>query len=70
MYSHPLGNICCESFGDVRFDFGPHLQVKLGRVSIKMHISRLLLVRKVCNVQSTFRKLLAANLLVVSDMTL
>ena len=35
-----------------------------------MSLSRLLLVLEVCNVQSTFRKTYAANLLVVSDLTL
>ena len=36
----------------------------------KVPISRLLLVLEVCNVQSTFRKPYALNLLVMSDMTL
>ena len=45
-------------------------KVKLGRVRIKVLISRLLLVLQVCNVPSAFRKPHAANLLVVSDFTL
>ena len=59
-----------ESFGDVRFDLGPLLQGKLGQVSIKVPISRLLLVLEVSNIQSPFRKPYAANLLVMSDLTL
>ena len=45
-------------------------KVKLGRVSIKVPISRLLLVLEVCNVQATFRKPYAGNLLVMSNLTL
>ena len=45
-------------------------KVKLGKVRIKVPITRLLLVLEVYNVQSTFRKPYAANLLAMSDLTL
>ena len=47
------------------------LKVKLGRVKIKVSITRLLLVLEGRNVvQLTFRKPHAVNLLVMSDLTL
>ena len=48
----------------------PSFKVKLGRVSIKVPISCLLLVLGVSNVQLAFRKPYAANLLVMSNLTL
>ena len=45
-------------------------KVKLQRVNIKVPISHLLLVLEVCNAPSTFRKSLAVNLFLVSDLTL
>ena len=57
-----------KSFDDVKFDLCS-FKVKLGRVSIKVPISRLLLVLEVSNVQSPFRKSLATNLFVVTDFS-
>ena len=57
MYSHLQEIICFKSFGDVRFDLGALIKVKLGQVIIKVPLSCLLLVLKVSNIQSTFRKL-------------
>ena len=44
-------------------------KVKLGRVRIKVPISHLSLVLKVCNVLSTFRKASATNLYVFQGQT-
>ena len=45
-------------------------KVKLGRVGTKVPITGLLLVLEVSNVQSTFWKSYAENLLVMSDLNL
>ena len=71
MYSLPLGNHMLQIFLVVlHLTLDYSFKVKLGRVSIKVPISCLLLVLEVCNVQSTFRRSYAANLLVVSYLTL
>ena len=84
MYSQPLGNHVLWIFlqSTFRKPYAANLlalsdltldrsfKVKLGWVSIKVSISRLLLVLEVSNVQLTFRKPYAANLLVLSDLTL
>ena len=62
--------ICCKSFGDVRFDLEPLLQGQTGQVRIKVPITRLLMVLEICNIELTFRKPYAANLLAMSDLTL
>ena len=69
MYSEPWETISCESFGDVRFDLGPLL---LGQtmLNIKVLVYCLLVVLEVCSVKPPFRKSLAANLMVVSDLIL
>ena len=60
----------CKSFDNVKFDVGPLLQGQIGWVNIKVPKSHLLLVLEVSNVQMTFRKPYAANLLVMSNLTL
>ena len=54
----------------LNFTLDPSFKVKLGWVSLKVPISRLLLVLEVSNVHLTFRKPYAGNLLVMSDLTL
>ena len=62
--------ISYKSFGDVRFNLVTYFKVKLGRVNIKVPLSLLLLVLDVSNIQATFKKSDAVNLLVMSDLTL
>ena len=49
---------------------GPSFKVKRGQPNLKVLITRLLLVLEVCNVEPTYRKSRAGNLLVCSDLTL
>ena len=48
----------------------PSFKVKRGHPTLKVHITRLLLILEVCNVKPTYRKSWAGNLLVWSDLTL
>ena len=59
-----------ESSDVVRFDLGPLLQGLTRIPKLKMLITRLLLVREVCNVKPIYRKSLVGNLLMWSDLTL
>ena len=59
-----------ESFGVVRFDLGPSFKVKRRKPNLKVLINRLLMVLEVWDVKPTFRKSLAGNFLVWSDLTL
>ena len=58
-----------ESFGVVRFDLGPCLQGQTRIANIKVLITRLLMVLEVWDGKPTYRKSLARNLLVWSDLT-
>ena len=62
--------MCRESFGVVRFDFGPLPQGQTRRGKLKVLITRLLLVLEVCDGIPTYRKSWAGNPLVCSDLTL
>ena len=57
-------------FGDVKFDFGPLLQGQTRACQYKSAYISLIIGSRVSNVQLTFRKPYAANLLVMSDLTL
>ena len=59
-----------ESFGVVRFDLGPLLQGQTRIAKLKVLITRLLLVLDLWDGKPTYRKSLAGNLLVWSDLTL
>ena len=59
-----------ESLDVVIFDFEPLLQGQTKTVKLKVLISRLLLILKVCNVKPTYRKSWAGNLLMLSGLTL
>ena len=59
-----------ESFGVIGFDLGPPFKVKRGQPTLKVLITRLLLVVEVWDRKPTYRKLWAGNLLVWSDLTL
>ena len=59
-----------ESFGVVRFDLGPLLQGQTRIAKLKVLITRLLLVLDFWDGKPTYRKSLAGNLLMWSDLTL
>ena len=59
-----------ESFGVVRFDLGPLLQGQTRIAKLKVLITRLLLVLDLWDGKPTYRKSLAGNLLMWSDLTL
>ena len=59
-----------ESFGVVRFDLGSLLQGQMRISKPKVLITCLFLVLEVCKVKPTYRKSLARNLLMCSDLTL
>ena len=52
-----------ESFDVVRFDLGPLIQGQTRIAKFKVLITHLLLALEVCNVERTYRKLWAGNLL-------
>ena len=54
----------------VRFDLGPLFQAQLRIPKLKSAYNSLILVLEVCIVKSTYRKSLAGNLLMWSDLTL
>ena len=60
----------CKSLTMSNLTLDRSFKVKLGRVSIKVPKSHLLLVLEVSNVQLTCRKPYAGNLLVMSNLTL
>ena len=62
--------MCCESFDVVRFDLGPLLQGQTRIAKLKLLITRLLFVLEVWDGKPTYRKSLAGNLLVWSNLTL
>ena len=59
-----------ESFGVVRFDLGPLLQGQTRIAKLKVLITRLLLVLDLWDGKPTYRKSLAGNILMWSDLTL
>ena len=59
-----------ESSGVVGFDLGPSFKVKRRQPNLKVLITRLLLVLEVWDGKRAYRKSLAGNLLVWSDLTL
>ena len=59
-----------ESFCVVRFDLGPLIQGQMRIAKLKFGITRLLLVLEVWDGKPTYRKSLAGNLLVWTDLTL
>ena len=61
--------ICTESYGGVTFDLWPLLQGRMWSL-IPIMASPLLLLIKVLDVKTTYRKSSAPNLLVMSDLTL
>ena len=63
----------CESFCVVRFDLGPLVQGQMRIAKLKSaynYITHLLLVLEVWDGKPTYRKSLAGNLLVWTDLTL
>ena len=58
----------CESFDVVGFDLGPSFNVKFSMPDLELVITHLLLVLEVCNVEETYRKSWAANLLMWLDL--
>ena len=60
----------CKSFHVVRFDLGPLLQGQTRVAKLKTAYNSLIIGLEVCNVKPTYRKSWAANLLMLSDLTL
>ena len=59
-----------ESFGVLTFDLGPLLQGQTRIAKLKSAFTCLLLVLEVCNLKPSYRKLVAGNLFMWSDLTL